>query len=351
MAIDFIPGRDLSRQFYRELVRPRLDTHFPNIPHSAALIGYGSEVLGFDTVRSTDHDWGPRVMLFVTETDYPVHGQAIREALLDGLPELFRNYRLEPQNNTKDSRCIQIHSLREFLLGYLGFDILEALQPADWLTFPSQKLRGFTQGAVFWDGVGLEQARQRFAYYPHDVWLYLLASGWSRIGEEEHLMGRAGEAGDEIGSALIAAQLVRDLMRLCFLIEKQYAPYPKWFGTAFTQLEIASELAPLFRAVLTSATWQERQVPLARAYEVVAARHNRMGLTEPLQEKASYFFERPFLVINGENFANVLRAKISDPAVKTLSGRRLIGSIDQFSDSTDMLEDTGWRKVLRQLYE
>ncbi len=164
-------------------------------------------------------------------------------------------------------------------------------------------------------------------------------------------MGRAGEAGDEIGSALIAARLVRDLMRLCFLMEKQYAPYPKWFGTAFAQLESAKELAPLFRAVLTSATWQERQVPLARANELVAARHNGLGLAEPLQEKATYFFERPFLVINGGNFAKALRANISDPVVKRLGGRRLIGSIDQFSDSTDMLEDTGWRGVLRRLYE
>ena len=65
----------------------------------------------------------------------------------------------------------------------------------------------------------------RFKYYPRDVWLYLMASGWNRIGQEEHLMGRAGLAGDEIGSALIGSRLVRDLMRLCFLMEQQYAPY------------------------------------------------------------------------------------------------------------------------------
>jgi hypothetical protein len=34
---------------------------------------------------------------------------------------------------------------------------------------------------------------------------------WNRIGQEEHLMGRA-DRGDEIGSAIIAARLVRDLM-------------------------------------------------------------------------------------------------------------------------------------------
>jgi hypothetical protein len=46
-------------------------------------------------------------------------------------------------------------------------------------------------------------------------------------------MPRAGFVGDELGSALIGSRLVRDIMNLCFLLEKQYAPYPKWFGTAF----------------------------------------------------------------------------------------------------------------------
>jgi Domain of unknown function (DUF4037) len=45
--------------------------------------------------------------------------------------------------------------------------------------------------------------------------------------------------------ALIGARLVHDIMNLCFLLEKQYAPYPKWFGTAFQQLHSAKELGPL----------------------------------------------------------------------------------------------------------
>ena len=36
---------------------------------------------------------------------------------------------------------------------------------------------------------------------------------------------------------LTAALLVRDVMRLAFLIERQYAPYAKWFGTGFARLD------------------------------------------------------------------------------------------------------------------
>ena len=58
-------------------------------------------------------------------------------------------------------------------------------------------------------------------------------------------MSRAGQAGDELGSSLIGARLVHNIMNLCFLQEKQYAPYPKWFGTAFGRLACAPELLPL----------------------------------------------------------------------------------------------------------
>ena len=66
----FIKGLDLSELLYREAVGPLLASHLPGLTYSAALIGPGSEVLGFDDAQSMDHDWGPRLMLFLTETDH-----------------------------------------------------------------------------------------------------------------------------------------------------------------------------------------------------------------------------------------------------------------------------------------
>lgn len=63
--------------------------------------------------------------------------------------------------------------------------------------------------------------------YPHDVWLHATAVLWQRVGTEEHLCGRTGLVGDELGSMLIAGRLVRDLMRLAFFMEREYPPYPK----------------------------------------------------------------------------------------------------------------------------
>lgn len=367
----FTPGLELARLFYLEAVKPLLESHLPALQYSAALLGSGSEIMGFDTEMSSDHHWGPRVMLFLTEVDQQHYSQVIDDTLRSALPTNFLGYstnfsppdpldnnvqRLEEIASGPVNHRVEIYTVRRFLLDYLGFDIgLDSDQPieaADWFTFPSQKLRSLTAGLVYHDDIGLQSLRDRFSYYPRDVWLYLLASGWNRIGQEEHLLGRAGIVGDEIGSTIIGARLVRDLMQLCFLMEKQYPPYSKWFGTAFARLQCAGALAPVLTSALQAGNWKAREQHLARAYEYVAEMHNRLEITEALATKVTSFFGRPFLVMHlGARQADAIRAQITDPVVSRIAGRGLIGSIDQFSDSTDILSNPRWRAALRRLYE
>jgi hypothetical protein len=363
---DFIKGVELCGLFFKEAVKPVLDAEFPRLRYSAARLGSGSEVLGFDDVMSADHCWGPRVDLFLEEGDYAASRDAVDEALRRRLPHRFRGYPTsftEPDPNDNGTQHldareggpvnhkVEIKTARLFFLDYLGFDIGRDIEPADWLTFPEQKLRTVAVGPVFHDETNLEETRRRFEYYPRDVWLYLLAAGWERVGQEEHLMGRAGYAGDEIGSALIGARLARDVMRLCFLMERRYAPYPKWFGTAFKQLACAGEFSPHLSAALAATDWRGRERHLARAYELAAAGHNALGVTEPLPSETRAFFGRPFKVIALHGFADALRARITDGRVKRIAARRPIGGIDQFSDSTDLVSHKVWRSALRRLYE
>src|SRR5687767_15561688 len=92
-------------------------------------------------------------------------------------------------------------------------------------------------------------------------------------------------------------------------------------------------------------------LPISRAYELAALRHNALGVTEPLPTRPRDFFGRPFKVIALHGFAAALRARIDDEAVKRIAARRPIGGIDQFSDSTDLISHTQWRATLRKLYE
>jgi hypothetical protein len=359
----FISGIELSRRFYQEAVRPILDARFPGLPYAAAHIGPGSDVLGFDTEMSADHDWGPGVLLFLRDADARL-GDDIRAAMSQELPHVFAGYpvgmsapdregvrQMQPTPEALEEHRVRPIALRAFMQQQLAYDIDRPLDNADWLTISSQKLRELTAGAVHHDQIGeLTALRARLAWYPHDIWLYLLASGWQRIGQEEHLMPRAGYVGDELGSALISSRLVRDIMSLCFLIERQYAPYPKWFGTAFQQLDCAVDLGPALWRAQCAPHWRERESALCEAYTYLARMHNRLGITEPLTETCSSFYSRPFQVIYGGRFAATICAQIADQEVRIIAARRLIGSVDQFSDSTDIRADPAWRQLLRELY-
>ena len=361
---DFIAGLELGRRFYAEAVRPLLDIYFAEMPHAAGLIGNGSEVLGFDTAMSTDHDWGPTVILFVREADAPLK-QPSHTMLSQRLPALFYGYPVHQQQYAADvpttSMVIKteppfnyrvfVTTVREFAQQQLDLDPDQPLTAADWLTFPSQRLRSITAGAVYHDGVGeLTALRTKLAFYPHDVWLYLLAASWQRIGQEEHLMPRAGSVGDEIGAAVIGARLVRDVMHLGFLMERQYAPYPKWFGTAFSQLRCADALSPLLKAVLSATTWQARETSLCNAYTHLARMHNQLQITAPQPEDCTHFFDRPFRVIHGEGFASALLSAITDPDVRRIAQKPLIGGIDHFTDNTDLRTSLAWRATLKRLF-
>jgi hypothetical protein len=359
---DFIPGLQLSEALYREAVAPILAREFPGLVHSAARIGTGSDVLGFDTVRSTDHEWGPRLLLFLAESDAATHAAAIVETLRQMLPREIRGYPtnfgptdeagvsvLQPVASGPVNHRVEVTTLARFLQEWLGIVSARELDVLDWLTFSEQALLELTAGALFHDGLGtLAETRALLAYYPRDVWLHLLAAQWARIAQQEPFVGRTGEVGDEIGSALIAADLVQNVMRLGFLMERRYAPYSKWFGSAFARLSCAARLSPHLDAALAARRWQDRQQHLVHAYQIIAAMHNDLTITEPLSTQASQFHGRPFPVIQAGEFADAIRSQITDERVRNLP--EAVGSIDQFVDSTDVLSNAALRHQLRTIY-
>lgn len=343
-------GIELCRRYYAEIVQPILDSEA--IQHSAALIGPGSEVLGYDTEMSRDHDWGPRVILFLTEADFGLCEQ-VRALLMERAPQQFEGFPVDQQMTV-------ITTLHRFMFDHLGIQMNEPLELIDWLTFSSQSMLEITKGEVFQDRQQeLTDMRSMFHYYPHDIWLYLLASTWQRIGQEEHLMLRSGFVGDELGSSVIASRLVHDVMNLCFLLERQYAPYPKWFGTAFRQLRSAENIMQQLWKVQTADAWRKREEGLMSVYTNLANLHNGLGITEEITDEAASFFDRPFKVMHGSDIAALISKQIKDPDVRWLAEHRLIGGMDQITDNTDFRQLYSWpegrgeiaRNTFKQLFK
>ncbi|MEE4194060.1 MAG: DUF4037 domain-containing protein [Anaerolineae bacterium] len=359
---EFIPGKELSRRLHAEVVQPLLAKQYPGLAYSAGRWGYGSEVLDFDTPMSRDHDWGPRLQVFLNEKDMDLK-QEIWDMLANELPKTFYGYSTHfgPENpddpgvrhmSIKDGgpvdHRVEVTSLRKFLHAYLPVNVFTRIKEQDWLILPAQKLRTIVSGGTFHDGLHvLLPMQEKLRWYPNDVWAYLLASGFTRIGQEEHLMGRAGHAGDEIGSAQIGAHLTRTIMLMAFWMEKQYPPYHKWFGTGLEQLEIAGELIPALHTIRLADTWQAREQGLVQAYLTLLRKFNALGLVEPVAVKVTDFFGRPFQVIGGGDVADRLKPLFADTP---LADFPLVGSIDLVTSSTDVLENNELCTRMRALY-
>ena len=142
--------------------------------------------------------------------------------------------------------------------------------------------------------------------------------------------------GDELGSAVIAARLVRDIMRLALLLERQYAPYAKWLGTAFGRLHAPDELGRRLEDAVHASALPKREAALGAAFVDLAGRHNRAGLTAPVDPSLRPYHSRPARVLMADRFAGACLATVDDPELRALP---LAGSIDQVVDSTDVLAD------------
>ena len=79
--------------------------------------------------------------------------------------------------------------MRQYFLDQLGLDVSVAWDAYDWISLPEQRLRAITARAVFDDDLDLQKVRRRLAYYPTDVWLYLMLAGWWRVHPEMNLVG------------------------------------------------------------------------------------------------------------------------------------------------------------------
>ncbi|MDP1718981.1 MAG: DUF4037 domain-containing protein, partial [bacterium] len=169
----FIPGLKLSELFYKEVIGPILRANFPNLKHSAALIGEGSEVLGYDNQQSTDHCWGPRIILFLSDGDYQKLSKKVLETVTAKIPAKFAGYSTKMDCPVKNT--IDIFTIRNFFEKHLTIDLTKKMEVSDWLIFPSQKLLEITSGKIYHDDLGLALIREKFSYYPNDIWLYILS--------------------------------------------------------------------------------------------------------------------------------------------------------------------------------
>ena len=149
---DFVPGLELGEQFFTEAAKPIIDTYFRGLRYSAAMLGWSSEVLGYDDVQSMDHNWGPRFQLFLSSHDYEKYQPLLRETLRHHLPLEFRghptNFGVSAQGDQPVMKRVEagpvnhkidIETIRGWFESNLGCNPYKEIEVADWLSFSEQK--------------------------------------------------------------------------------------------------------------------------------------------------------------------------------------------------------------------
>ena len=110
---------------------------------------------------------------------------------------------------------------------------------------------------------------------------------------------------------------------------------------------MAPRLAPHLEAALKATDYPARETALCSAYEYIARCYNQLNLTPPVDPETRLFYRRPFRVLGGDRFAEACLAAVQD---EWLRGQPLVGSVDQFVDSTDVLSSAQRSQYLIDIY-
>lgn len=140
-------GRELARVFYFEVV-----SNLVSVSHSACLLGEGSDVLGYDDARSTDHEWGPRVQIFTGPGDV----EATLRDIGRGLPGEFHGFETRWFSLASGAidHHVEVTTFDEWIVRQLSVDPRTELDAATWLGLSQQQLLQVTEGSVFHDDLG-----------------------------------------------------------------------------------------------------------------------------------------------------------------------------------------------------
>lgn len=238
-------GLELCRHYYEEYGRPMIAEKFPDYESRIAvgLVGKGSDCFGFDDVLSRDHDFGPRLVMWVTKEVYDQIGKKL-QAAYEELPTSFMGIDRIETFHGKD-RC-GVFIIEEFYKNVLGInpagifaqpegnsasgqEKMDAIK--GWLAVQDYALAAAVNGEVFRDEEGIFTKYRELlqAYYPKPVWYRKIAQTCALFSQSgQYNLPRMRRRGQFVSAELAKAECIKHAMKLYYLLNRTYAPHDKW---------------------------------------------------------------------------------------------------------------------------
>ncbi len=247
-------GLELAEKYFNSIVAPGFKSVFPELYNQMAfgLVGAGSECYGYDDELSRDHDWGPRVCVWVPDDLYRRKGPELQQ-VYDSFPGECCGFSPVQRIDTAVQRD-GIISIERFYARFLGIGFLPE-KNKQWLALKDEQLSQCTNGKVFLDNLGRFTAYRHAlqSYYPRDVWLKKIVARCVMISQHgQYNLQRALYRQDTLAAEHSKAQFCNEVTALAFLLRKSYRPFYKWQYKALRELDdFGAELSARLQKLYT----------------------------------------------------------------------------------------------------
>lgn len=283
-------GLELSEQYYLDCGKTAFHDAFGSVMDRVAvgLAGPGSECLGFDDKHSRDHDWGPGFCLWLTQEDYEQYGKAF-SACYQQLPATYENYGPR-QASQGESNRVGPMAIPDFFYRYTGLKAVP--QTLSQWNIPSSNLNLCTNGKVFHDPLGAFSSWRDhlLGFYPEDLRLKKITDCCMHAGQSGQYNWQRGILRKDpfvIASAKIT--FCQHIIKLVYLLNKQFAPYFKWMLKGVKQLPVLGQkISVLIETILITnpemafddQDWENQQEQMTQVCKLIIDELQQQNLTD-----------------------------------------------------------------------
>lgn len=254
-------GLDVARGFFQDWALPYLRTEFPQISERCAcLVCGGSQSLGNDDELSRDHGWGPSFQIVLTNEDARRWGRKLTRKINDAAPREWAGMKYRGMNDT-----IKVYSLSRWFRE-LGTPPHPPKDAKSWLRIQECQLYIFRHAPIFHDPLGeLTARKQAFHFYPREAWLQRISDETFSVWHygEYNFIDRMVYRRDSAAIAICLGSFIESTMKLCLLLNEDYAPYWKWLAAEFRKVPNIESLDALILE-LTNTPTVESQAKLVK---------------------------------------------------------------------------------------
>ncbi len=274
-------GLEISKAYYNEIVKPRLESEHPEfLPYIAVgLSGEGSECFGFDDEVSRDHSFGVRLLIWVNDDKTDELLEALKDFYMD-LPDEYMGMKLVQTAPYEKCRS-GVFTVSEFFKTLTGF----ADAPTDekvWFNIPEALFANAVNGEVFFDGSGEFTNRRNgfLSFYPDDVRRFLMAKHAALAAQSgQYNLTRLRLHGENTAAVMTKTYYVKHLMHLCFLSEGRYMPFYKWAPRALSILPGVEEISKTIDLLIAENDVRAENALSEKAAGMVISLLNMRGYT------------------------------------------------------------------------